>query len=752
MKRGLGLFCVTVLLGLTASGFALDPVLIGNFENGSVRYSSTDIRWDEWMVNLDSSAVTLPVQAATLDSHSLKWVDTDGGSWMADSIQRPFGSTLEGNIYLEAMMSPGAVIGVDVTALAAEVPEGGASLNLFYNASGGWGFDDTLWQNLVVDGQPHTYVFPVTDQIRTVILDSVGGWGCNIGFCSRTTDGQRMTLYLDNIWIFPEGPVNLYGPYGRDELQVDIDAHSVEVTLTWKAGQDPGGNDPDPNFVYPVNPNIVDEYVFMTDGSGTDPNLYYVGATGEDPGNWDPNSQYGPITLPTNTLYSWTVVEAIDGYAHNGTEKPLFTVGVSTLDNVDPNNIVGPKWSFYTNSTIPVINTQPVSTRLGIDDANAQFTIALTSNTALSYQWFYSLDNQIDPKDEGGTDNPISTSLGGNTDTLTITAHNKAYQAYYYCRVANAATVSGGGSQPDVFSDVVSLVVERQVAEYLFEGNLNDTSGQGNNGTGVGAPAFAAGVNGVGSALSLNGSTQYVEVGSFDATDPNVFKNNCFPRADLFTETEPGLGGGLDVGTVLCWVKLNAAGADAISPILYNANEGWPHTEFRFEIPTDSTASNTNLRTYIWGDTGDLLFWVDVNPAWADPFSMAGDGRWHLLASTWDMNGNVKSYLDGNLMADWAAGPSTFSAWQAPMKIGFDGTNYFGGLIDNLRVYNYEVAAEAIAQEYYDVTGKSSCIYLDFTGSNLNVDNSGASYCRVDLADVAVMAQNWLNDGFYPIP
>lgn len=724
--------------GLVSSSFAMSPILMGDFESGSVIHSSQDIRWDGWMVNLNSSAVTVPAVAATRGTHSLKWVDLDGGDWLADSITYPFGATLDER--LEAWLNPGSAITVDVTAIPDEVTGGWAALGLFFNAAGGWGFDDTTWQDIIVDGTPHTYVFYVTERVREVILDSIGGWGCNLGFGMRTAAGEAITLYLDNIWIYPDGPTAHLFPHAPsyDEV-ISLDPDYSDITLKWKAPADPGDPNrlPDPNVIYAVHPDIVDQYVFMAELGSPDPNLYYVGNTGIDPGTDDPDSEFGILTLPVNSAYRWAVVSVLDGY------EQVLTPTVSRLIDVDTRNIIGPVWTLQTRMTTPQIHTQPVSTRFGVNDAEAQFTVGVDMGYAPSYQWYYSLDAVIDDGDV-----PISQAIGGNTDTMTISARNKAYQAYYYCRVWNDSTVSGGGTQPDVYSDIVSLVVERKVAEYLFDGNFNDTSTMAFHGAGVGSPTFVSGVGDSGQALSLDGSTQYVVLG--DPADPNTF-NKAFPRADLLAEG--GIGGGLDVGSITCWIKLNPTAADQISPIMFNANGGWPHTEFRFEIPTDSAAANTNLRSYIWGDTGDLLFWMDVNPVWADPFNMGGDGQWHMLALTWDMNGTVKSYVNGNLLASWNAGPSVFSAWNnAPMRIGFDGDNYFGGLIDNLRVYNYEITAEEIVEEYYSVTGQPGCIY-DFAGSALNVNQLGSSYCRLDLADLAAFAAYWLNDGFYtPVP
>lgn len=743
MRKCLDLLCLVILLATVSSSFALDPMLIGDFESGE---SSTG-RYDYWY-GVGTSAtdvlvlddVTVPLAAATRGTHSLKVTSQEGG-W-GPGISFPV-NELENKFDIYALAADdGAVLGFDVT--FETVPDGLIQVGYFTNNGAGvdptWAKDG--WVDVpgdYLDGYPHTLALslaPLQESLLHVVDTQNDGGYYNIGIVFSTGQGP-LTVYIDNIWIFPDGLINTYGPYSPSVAQ-DFNASDpdfVDFILHWKAGQDPGGYDPDPNVVYPVNPAIVDEYVFRSNGSDADPNLYYLGATGVDPGMYDPNSEYGPVLLPINSRYAWTVVEAIEGY------EQTFITGFSTLEDVDPNNIIGPIWTFPTLSTIPVIDTQPESARFGINDASVQFTLEVSSNTPPSYQWYYSKDAV---RDAG--DNAIGSSLGGDTDTLTITAHNKAYQAYYYCRVANQSTVSGGGTEPDVYSDIVSLVVDRKVAQYLFDGNLNDTSGEGNNGTGVGAPTFATGVGGSGSALSLNGSTQYVELGN--SADPNTF-NKCFPRADLLAKD--GIGGGLDAGTIMCWIQLDVTAANQVSPIMNNANAGWPHTAFQFEINTDSTAANTNVLTAIWGDD-EILTMVDVNPVWADPFSMGGDGQWHMLASVWDRTaGTMKAYLDGNLLATWGSEPSVFSAWDSTMTIGFDGTNYFDGLIDNLRVYNYEVAAEDIAQEYYNVTGNPACIYLNFPGSSLNADNTGSSYCKVDLADFAVLAQNWLADGFYPI-
>jgi hypothetical protein len=723
--------CAVLGLGLSVCSFALDPILVGDFESGPD--TSTPPRYDRWFdAGLQITATTLPAVAATRGTHSLKCVDADGG-WGA-SVQLPLfdmGNSLD-NPWIQAILSPGCVISVDATVFAAEAAGGWCELGFIYNTAAptnGWNL--YMFQPMTVDGLPHRYLFTIDDETRNAIVDAIGGWGANIGFGINTGTGST-TIYIDNVWIYPEGPVDEYGP-NRPSVEQEFaeNPEFVNVILRWKAGSDPNG-------LFEVNPLIVDEYVFITKKM-EDPNLYYLGNTGRDPGLTDPNSQYGPLVLPINSTYRWAVVDVLEGH-----EQSLIA-GVSTLENVDPNNIISPIWSFNTLSTLPIITAQPVSTRFRVGGPNPQFTIAVQSVTTPSYQWYFSQDGIIDPE----KDNMVGPSVGGDTDTLTIPVASKSYQGYYYCRVWNAATESGGGEFPDVYSNVVTLVVERKVAEYLFEGNLKDTSGHNIHGTAVGSPSFAAGVGG-GSALSLNGIDQYVELG-----------NNGFPRADLLDAG--GIGGGLDIGSVVCWIKVNSVpGGEAgsrVAAILssWNLGDGWPHTAFELAVESDLAASYTNARALVLGETAQVT-WVSWRPTWVENFNMIGDGQWHMLAATWAMDDIMRVYVDGSLVAlSGDAVSSTFRAWVNGMHIGAAPQNtsgavhrYFDGLIDNLRVYNYVLPSEDIAQEYYNLTGKSGCIYLDFPGSNFNVDNTGTSYCRVDLADFAVMAQNWLAEGYYP--
>ena len=172
---------------------------------------------------------------------------------------------------------------------------------------------------------------------------------------------------LDNL-IVVTNPSNPSQTQVQDQI-----SGGVDVTLNWSAAADPLGIDA-------VNPEIVDQYVFLSgDDVASDPNLYFIGSTG-DPGTTDPSSSLVVQDLLNDTTYNWAVVEALDGHAQS--------LGLNdTLDAVDPNNIIGPTWSFETLAASPVLVTHPGESRLDAG-GTATFTVEFTSATAPTVVWY----------------------------------------------------------------------------------------------------------------------------------------------------------------------------------------------------------------------------------------------------------------------------------------------------------------------------------------------------------------------------
>ncbi|MCE5184692.1 MAG: LamG domain-containing protein [Planctomycetaceae bacterium] len=392
---------------------------------------------------------------------------------------------------------------------------------------------------------------------------------------------------------------------------------TVNVTLDWQAGLDPFNE-------AQVNGAITKHYVFMSD-LPTDPNLYYLGTVAQSQPDTNPATSFGTVTgLSEVTAYRWAVVEALTGY-----DQQTFTAGVSTLDEVDPNNLIGPTWTF--------------TTAVGVD--------------------------------------------------------------------------------------------RRLVGEYLFENNFNDNTAQGNNGSAAepNAPTFS-------NVDALSGSGSYAV---FDGGDFVNFGTAAYPKAGTFIY---GVGAGLEEGTITCWVKATKAGG-----LLTNYNDGQT-TGFALSLAANGTQIDTRMNAR--GESGDVGT-VQGRPGKTD-FHFVTDGQWHMIAATWKWGDTMRVYVDGGQVASVTAGtPTEFADWQYGVVLGAsrNATNrnilqdFYRGALDTLRIYNYIRTPEQIANEYYTTSGNKACTDPSFTGSAFNFDNSGQSYCQVDIADFVVFAENWLLNG-----
>lgn len=568
-------------------------------------------------------------------------------------------------------------------------------------------------------------------------------------------DAAALNVRVDDIFVSPgedlSVPVNVK-PYAPGFLEGAVSGDTIETTLLWKAG-------PDPDEVYAVNPNIVDQYVFISSGSASDPNLYYAGATAVDESSWaltDPDSEF-TFTAALDATYSWAVVQAIDGYAHNGADNPLLVLNVSTLDDVDgdPNNIVGSTWTYESKKSIPSITAQPVDARVFATDPSASFTVTFTSLVNEVTATWYKDDVAL----TAGGDITIDTDPHASS-TLTIATPELADEGKYYC----VLSVDENTTDDDLQTATRLLVIKKTLAQFNFENNLNDSSANGAPSgtvktvsledpnevlaTVVGSPTYITGIEG--SALYLDG-TQFVDLGIEGY--PKAGPLDTFGDARGEGYEKQGFGRGMEQGSILCWVKATSTGA-----VYMNAN-GEDNTHFGL-----TTGNENDARMIMRGSNWDGSYQelgAAAGGLQKDAFSLQ-DGYWHMFAATWDDSG-MRTYINGEQVASSSAGvPEIYTAWERSNLVGASRTagtrqilnSLLTGAVDSLRIYNYVISADDIAAEYLtkNEQGYAPCADQNFVGNEYNFDNSGSSYCKVDLADFAVFAQHWLENGLYDLP
>jgi hypothetical protein len=299
---------------------------------------------------------------------------------------------------------------------------------------------------------------------------------------------------------------------------------------------------------------------------------------------------------------------------------------------------------------------------------------------------------------------------------------NVGFNKTVYWRVDEV--LSGGGAITGhtwSFDTVDPALMNIMLSRYEFENNLNDSTVNAIHGTDPNGSAFGTGVVGA-SALVLDpNQSQYVEL-----------TTEAFPKTGQFN--------GLIQGSVSCWVKVSQAGQ-----ILSNFNDG-NTTGFALEVNPNSSVT---LHVRAGGVASQVTSEAPLT-------SIIGDNTWHLVTATWQSGGYVIIYLDGaELTVGFTGVVSGAEAWQYPVLIGAtrsaDRTvlsGFFGGMLDDLQVYNYALDAVTVADMYLAVY-PDAYVCLNLTGeldATYDFDNN----CRVDLADFAAFASEWLSCGRYP--
>ena len=548
-------------------------------------------------------------------------------------------------------------------------------------------------------------------------------------------------LYIDNIHM---GDL-LHIPYDESVSQVS-NGNVVDVTLNWKPAIDS-------EVIYDINPDIVEEFVFV----GTDAdNQYFFGQLG-DPGTDLVESEFA-VSLDYDTIYYWTVVDALDGHSHN------FSMA-NTLDDVDPNYcLVGETWSFETLPSIAVITEEPVDARAFETDAVAEFSFAFntTKNSVVAADWY---KDDVKLEDGDGVVVTFTDTVGDGTATLSIANPTLDDEGKYYCILSTV--VGSAVTSDDVQTATRLLRIKKLLAEYTFDNAEDPLEDTGEFASEIGSirdaaevmtvpvedpnsyvatavvPTIVAGIKG--NALYLDGD-EYVDLDSEGYPKAGPLDTLGDIRGDANFD-RVGLGRGLDEGTILCWAKL-----DFGSVMIANGNNsGGNH--FAMDLSGDDTA-----RIIVRDDSWEELGEARGSYSYMDGYSFY-DGYWHMIAATWSGN-TVKVYINGEQVAQNSQSyPNNFVPWESGNLIGAYRNGqpnrhmlggFMVGAIDEVRIYNYEISGDDIADEYgmLNELGVTPCQNHNFVGKEFNYDNTAASYCVVDLVDFAAMASNWLASGF----
>ncbi len=449
------------------------------------------------------------------------------------------------------------------------------------------------------------------------------------------------------------GTLNVYedGWVGYDNFR--LDGVSLIVSLIHPAPSGVSLVDIDDDLEWAVvNDWNVDLY-FQAD----DPNFTDVAPVRTDTSD----TTYEPGTMVNETTYYWRV----DAYEPNGLDFIVHT---------------GPVWEFTTAPATPTITLHPISQTVA---AGSEVVLAIdgTNIDPARAQWYQ--DN---------------VELTGKTGlTLTISDVQLGEEGYYHCVASNTAG--------DDVSESARLLTERLMAQWGFEGNINDSVASLG---GVYLDPEPANPN-----PAETYSTDSIEGGQSFSFDPNSFYIEV-DNAEYFNYVTEGY-------SVSAWIKVT------------ETPNGW-----------DSYIMKTGA--YWLNALSDSYVMVLGN--WSlDP--VLEDGGWHCTVATYDpTDRTVRYYVDGKFNLEFTNTPGKTDE---PLIFGASdatGRGRYNGLLDDVKMYSYALDDVAVALLYTDFNpGSEVCLgYPNFDSTG----PEGTPDCRINVYELAEWAAAWMECNLVP--
>ena len=279
------------------------------------------------------------------------------------------------------------------------------------------------------------------------------------------------------------------------------------------------------------------------------------------------------VSEPTWGRLTCTTPGALrDIYFNNVTVKgiPLTSAEAGKLLISGPQNV-------QFNADIPLYFTQQPQNAVVGAGADAQFDVAVSSQSPVSYQWY---------RKDGGSDIPLSDGAkyaGALTDTLTVENCQNSDEASYFCAADNAESDPVSSSLAGLTVTSANDLAQGLLAYWPGEGDMQDASGNNHDGTKAGSGSITYVAGKVGSCFLLDG--------------------NCAINAGTW---DPDASGQMSIAL---WVNMTVSQYDGII-----AKNGAPGREFALEFNNSSNILEFSGNQWLQqtGSTFTLNAWHHV--------------------------------------------------------------------------------------------------------------------------------------------
>jgi hypothetical protein len=217
-----------------------------------------------------------------------------------------------------------------------------------------------------------------------------------------------------------------------------------------------------------------------------------------------------------------------------------------------------------------------------------------------------------------------------------------------------------------LFITNVSAQANNPLAYFPFNGNANDESGNGNNGTVAGATLTEDRFGNDSSAYSFDGADDYIAYPTLWSSSPTAL-------------------------TMAAW--FNIMPSIAGGKILYHGDNG----EFQLEVSNDTVAA------------GAVHLGQSVSTGWHYTFGSIKPNNWNFIVSVWIQNEALKLYMNGVLVDSIEVIPGPLldvGSTYLPSIASYSQTGgaYLNGIIDDIRIYNVALTQDQIDSLFYEGT------------------------------------------------